>query len=89
KNIYQDAFRQGYRGPEHDLKLYTTDWGFAIRDIKSKIYLWYGAEDQNVSLSMGKYYKSHLLNSELTVYPHEGHMISVTHAEEIFKTLVA
>jgi len=30
----RDAFRGGYRGPELDLKLYTTDWRFRLEDIR-------------------------------------------------------
>ena len=82
------AFRTGYKGPELDLKLYTTDWKFNLRNIRSKVFLWYGASDQNVSLNMGKYYAKQISKSQLKIYPGEGHLISVTHAEEILKTLV-
>ncbi len=76
-----------YKGPELDLKLYTTAWGFTLRDIVKKMYLWYGADDQNVSLNMGKYYAREIPKSRLIIYPGEGHLISITHAEKIFKTL--
>lgn len=85
---YKEAFRHGYKGPELDLKLYTTDWGFDVGGIKAKTYLWYGADDQNVSLKMGKYYAKHIRDSRLTIYHGEGHLISINHAEEIMKTLV-
>lgn len=83
----KEAFRQGFIGPELDLKLYTNDWGFDIKKITSKIYLWYGADDQNVSLNMGKYYHDQITDSTLTVYPGEGHLVSISHADEILKTL--
>lgn len=89
KRIFKEAFRDGYKGPELDLRLYTSEWRFDVGAIKSNVFLWYGAEDQNVSLNMGRYYKSHLPKSKLTIYPKEGHMISITHAEEIFKTLIS
>ncbi len=89
KKVFQEAFRQGYKGPDLDLKLYTTDWGFDVGDITSKIYLWYGRDDRNVTIHMARYYQSRIPRNELTVYPNEGHLISITHAEEIFKTLVA
>ena len=84
---YREAFRQGYRGPEWDLKLYAGDWGYRVGDIKTKTYLWYGAADRNVSLNMGKYYAAHIRGSKLKIYQGEGHLISVTHAKEILKTL--
>ena len=87
KDNFREAFRSGWKGPELDLWLYTTDWGFDIGDIKTKTYLWYGADDQNVSLNMGKYYASKIRGSKFTVYPGEGHLVSVTHAPEILRTL--
>jgi pimeloyl-ACP methyl ester carboxylesterase len=87
KRNMQEAFRQGIRGPEYDLKLYTTDWGFDLKDIRAKTFLWYGADDQNVSLNMGKYYASKIRGSKLKVYPGEGHLVPVTHAKEIFIAL--
>jgi len=82
-----EAFRKGYKGPELDLKLYTTDWGFDLKDICGNVFLWYGADDKNVSLNMGKYYKEKIFNSTLKIYSGEGHLISFTHAEDILRTL--
>lgn len=87
KRTTREAFRTGFRGPELDLKLYTSDWGFDLGHIRKRVVLWYGADDKNVSLNMGKYYHKKIPNSTLTVYPGGGHLISITHAEEILKTL--
>ena len=84
----REGFRQGYKGPEFDLKLFTSDWGFDLKNIRAKTYLWYGEKDQNASLAMGKHYASKIKGSKLTVYPREGHLISVTHAPEILHTLI-
>lgn len=85
---YKEAFRQGYKGPELDLKLYTDDWGFKVNAIKIPVYLWYGAEDKNVSIKMGEYYHKQIKKSFLTIYPDEGHLISRTHIAEILKEFV-
>jgi len=85
---YREAFRQGYRGPELDLALYTTDWGFDVSRIRTKTFLWYGVCDQNVSQAMGRYYHSRIRGSTLTMYPREGHLIADMHASEILKTLI-
>lgn len=84
----KEAFRQGIRGQELDLKLYTNDWGFDLKKIRTKVYLWYGASDQNVSLNMARYYNQQIPGSKLTVYPNEGHLCQITHAGEILKTLI-
>ncbi|MBI3954879.1 alpha/beta hydrolase [Candidatus Gottesmanbacteria bacterium] len=84
-----EAFRQGKKGCYHDLKLYINDWGFKLSDIKAKVFLWYGEDDKNVSVNMGKYYASQIPNSKLIIYPNEGHLILNTHYEEILKTLMS
>lgn len=84
----KEAFKQGKKGAAHDLKIYTDDYGFRLKDIKAKVYLFYGDADKNVSLNMGKYYASQIPGNKLTIYPNEGHLISITHAEEILKALI-
>ncbi len=88
KTGIKEAFRNGYKGVEQELTLYTTDWGFNVGDIKTPVYLWYGEDDRNVSLAMGKYYATHIPNAKLIVYPGEGHMSASTHIEEILKILM-
>lgn len=83
----REAFRSGPDGPAHDLFLYTADWGFDVGKIRAKTYLWYGQRDRNVSLNMAKYYAEKIKGSVLKMYPDEGHLISLTHAEEILQTL--
>lgn len=85
----KEAFRFGHKGAAHDLKLYCSDWGFDCADIRVPTFLWYGASDQNVSLAMGKRYHTDIQGSILTVYPSEGHLISITHADDILRTLVS
>jgi pimeloyl-ACP methyl ester carboxylesterase len=83
-----EAFRQGKKGCALELKLYTGNWGFRLSDIKTKVYLWYGAMDKNVSIEMGKYYASQIPNSKLIIFPDEGHLIFQKHAEEILNKMI-
>jgi pimeloyl-ACP methyl ester carboxylesterase len=85
----RDAFRTGYKGPELDLKLYTDDWGFDLTGIRANVYLWYGDKDQCASPAMGEYYAEVIPKSKLIMYQGEGHLVSITHATEIFKTLLS
>lgn len=84
-----EAFRQGIKGVELDLLLYTHDWGFEVKNIKARTFLWYADMDTSVTLKMAQYYAKEIKDSTLKVYKGEGHMISRTHAEEILKTLVS
>lgn len=82
-----EAFKKGIKGPAWDLNLYTNDWGFNLNDIKTKVFLWYGANDKNVPLAMGKYYASQISDSKLTILE-GGHLSRKQHMEEIIKALV-
>jgi len=64
----KESLRQGIKAAATDLKLYASDWGFSLKDIKIPVYLWYGKSDKNVSLAMGKYYASQIPQSILTIY---------------------
>ena len=86
-NSVKEAFRHGITGPVLDLKLYTDDWGFNLKDITTKVYLWYGAKDQNVSLNMGNYYKSQIPKSELFIDKNGGHLFRNKIEEKILRTL--
>ncbi len=66
-----------------------TNWDFDLKKIKVPVYLWYGEDDKNVSIAMGRYYASQIPNSKLTIYPNEGHLATRTHIEEILKTLAS
>lgn len=83
----KEAFRQGIRGPEEELRVYTDDWGFKVKDIKAKVYLWYGAKDKCVSLNMARYYKSNIPNSKLFIDKDGGHLARYNFEEKILKTL--
>ena len=85
---YREAFRQGYKGAELDLDLYTHDWGFELNKITVPTFLWYGADDKNVSVKMGEYYHQQIPGSKLIVYPGEGHLVSRTHVEEILHEFI-
>lgn len=83
----KEAFRNGIKGAKHDLILYSSDWGFNLKNIKTKTLLWYGEVDTLVPASVGKYYASKIKSSQLYIYPKEAHSTFIAHAEEIFKEL--
>ena len=83
----KEAFRQGIKGPSLELKIYTDNWGFKVKDIKIEVYLWYGAKDKCVSLNMGRYYKSQISGSKLFIDPDGGHLARYNFEEKILQTL--
>lgn len=87
RKIMGEAFRQGLKGLELDLKVFNDDWRFNLKDIRVKVYLWYGAKDKNVPLKMGKYYKSQIPNSKLFIDQNGGHLFRYNIEDKLLSTL--
>ena len=79
----REAFRQGARGGIHEWRVYSRPWGFRLEDITMPVHLWQGTADKNVPLSMGHYQASAIPNCKATFYEGEGHLLIVTHIDEI------
>ncbi len=84
----KEVFRNGTQGATLELKLFTSDWGFDLSQIKPEVFLFYGTQDKNVPIIMGRYFKSKIRNSHLIEYPNEGHLISATRTKEILELLI-
>jgi len=83
----KEAFRQGIKGVSQDVTIFTHDWGFKLKDIKAKMYLWYGAKDKNVSIKMAEVYEKRVKGAVLKIYPDVGHLVLASYADEILKEL--
>lgn len=83
----KEAFAQGIKGPSEELRVYTDDWGFDVKNIKAKVYLWYGAKDKCVSLNMARYYHSRIKGSKLFIDKDGGHLARYKFEDKILKTL--
>jgi pimeloyl-ACP methyl ester carboxylesterase len=84
---FREAFRQGARGGVHELRMYSRPWGFRIEDITMPVSLWQGTADKNVPLSMGRYQASAIPNCDARFIEGEGHLVCVTHIDEIMAAL--
>lgn len=74
---------RGSRGPYWDGRVFLGDWGFDCARIETPVSLFYGAEDGNVPLQMGEYYRDAIPSVAFTSYAGEGHLIMYTRASEI------
>lgn len=83
-----EAFRQGIKGCAYELKLYSDDWGFDLKDIQIPVYLWYGAKDRSVSLKMGRYYRARIPHSTLYIDQDGGHLARYHFEDKILGRLV-
>ena len=83
------AFRQGACGFTLDMKILGQSWGFQLKNISGKVYLWHGEKDENVPPNAGRYLANTIPNCEARFYPDEGHLLIFNHWQEILSTLVS
>lgn len=83
-SMAQEAVRQGIAGMAADIVASSVaPWGFDPTDVDVPVGLWYGAEDELVSLEHGAYWSGVLPQAELTVVPDAGHLLPLTHWDRI------
>ena len=81
----RQSYQQGARGTAEDGRLMTSDWGFELGDVTfDKIRMWYGTDDENAPIRMGREMAKILPCAELKEYEGTSHLtIWVHHLEEI------
>jgi pimeloyl-ACP methyl ester carboxylesterase len=82
---FEEACRQGYRGPATDVGLIARPWGFDLGVVKVPVLLWHGEHDRNVPIACGRYLASAFPNCRAVFYKDEAHLsVPLNHQEEIF-----
>lgn len=81
-------FAQGFDGTFRDAQIYASPWGFDLEDVKKKVLLIYGGKDVRTPVAFGQWYKDHLQDAELVVYPDDGHISIGEKTYEILAKLV-
>ena len=71
--VGMSALRYSTTGVHREAQLYAKDWGFNIKNIKKKIFIWHGASDLTVPISITNYYKAKLKNKKIYIKSNEGH----------------
>jgi pimeloyl-ACP methyl ester carboxylesterase len=84
-----ECTRQGAQGNLDEAVRFVRPWGFNVEEIAfEKIFLWHGAQDRFVPISLAYVLTKALPHCAATFYPHEGHLSTPgNHAEGILKTL--
>ena len=84
-----EAFRQGGRGPAHDLTLEARPWGVPFERIRVPIEIWHGDDDRVVSAQQSRILARTLSLVTEHYVPGEGHFsLFARHAEEVMRSLV-
>lgn len=84
------AFAQGRQGPEIDLKLVSSDWGFGLEEVDGRgMVLWHGGADVNTPFGMAEKAAKLVKGCELRAFEEETHMsMPYNHFDEILKRLL-
>jgi pimeloyl-ACP methyl ester carboxylesterase len=84
-----ECARQGAQGNLDEAMRFVQPWGFNVEEIAfEKIFLWHGAQDRFVPVSLAYALAQTLPHCAATFYPHEGHLSTPgNHGEDILKTL--
>jgi pimeloyl-ACP methyl ester carboxylesterase len=87
---FEEACRQGPRGPVVDMALIAGPWGFDLASVNVPVLLWHGERDRNVPVANGRYLAGAIPNCRATFYADEAHLsVPLNHQHEIFAALAA
>ncbi len=88
EKMFKEAFKNGSRGVAYEIsKILVQDWGFKTNAIRVPTFIWHGDNDNNVPQEWAMKTNNEIHNSQLKLFPNEGHLIIFKNAEEIFTTL--
>jgi pimeloyl-ACP methyl ester carboxylesterase len=84
-----ECTRQGVRGNLDEALLLVQPWGFKVEEIAfEKTFLWHGAQDRFVPVSLAQALAQALPQCTATFYPDEGHLSTPgNYGQDILKTL--
>jgi pimeloyl-ACP methyl ester carboxylesterase len=85
---WREGLKHGGAGAVADARIYASDWGFALSDIRKPVSLWHGSADRVVPLATLAAYDS--LAARRHVLAEEGHYsLALTRAAAIVAELIA
>ncbi len=88
----QEGIRQGSWGYAWEARLFGSDWGFRLEDLKvetGNLFIYHGAKDINIPSAMAEKAAALIPEAELRVYADEAHISVLAHKmDDITKTLV-
>lgn len=79
----RECLRPGGAGAMDDMRAVVIDWGFRLEDIRTKTFIWQGADDPQATPAMARYMAARIPNNETTFVPDTGHLLIISHWKEI------
>jgi|SRR5688572_2263246 len=86
--FFIENFKQNARGFLKDADIYRQPWGFSLSDIRTRVVLWHGSKDRNVSRRSAERIARELPNCKTNFLAGEGHFSLIgQHLTAILKQL--
>tara|TARA_B100000989_G_C19531762_1_gene470424 strand:+ start:6859 stop:7722 length:864 start_codon:yes stop_codon:yes gene_type:complete len=88
-NATKEAFKQGIKGPAHEMKLLFKPWGFELNNIHCPASIWHGKLDNQAPISHAQIYKSLIPDAQLMLIDNQGHHSLIrNHIEDIIQVAI-
>ena len=84
----REGMRQGGSGGADDMRAVVTDWGFRLEDVRTKVFIWQGEDDPNVTPAMAHYMAQRIPNNETVFVSGAGHLLIISHWRKILEQLL-
>jgi pimeloyl-ACP methyl ester carboxylesterase len=85
--LFTQAFLRGARGVVADYAAIAQPWGFDVERIDTPLAIFHGDADTMVPLRHGEELARRVPGAQLTIWPGEGHLGTITHVGEILDVL--
>lgn len=88
ENMINGAFEQGTHAAAYDWALVARPWGFSLREIRMPVHIWQGEADTFIPVKHAHVLAEAIPNARARFFPNEGHILIVTHFEELLHVAV-
>jgi len=88
ENMINGAFEQGARAAAYDYAIIARPWGFSLREIRMPVHIWHGEADTLVSVKQARILAEAIPDAHTRFFPNEGHVLIVSHFEELLNVAV-
>ncbi len=84
---YAEAFRRGAHGPNHEIGIMRSPWGFNLSEVRSQVQLFHGEADANVPVTLGRQLANMLPVVRPRFVPGAGHYWYVDHFQQVLDSI--
>ena len=89
-NAMRESWRQSALGTFTDAEIYAAPWGFALREVRTPVRVWHGAEDRSFAPTFAESRAREIPDCTFRLMPGVGHYsLPIRHAREIIADLLS